>query len=286
MDHLLKFYGNIIISMRNIKIDKVHDFWNSESCGERYALGNDNSEKFLNEKINRYKLEPYIIKFANFHEFKDKDVLEIGVGFGCDHTQIASQNPRSLIGIDLTERAVHNTKVRFETIGMQSNLKVDNAENLSFQDNTFDCIYSWGVLHHSPNTRKCFEEVYRVLKPGGVAKIMIYHKHSPVGWMLWIKYGLLKLKPFKKLESIYDEYLESPGTKAYSTSEAYDLSKAFSEKEIQVHLSHGDLLDGNVGARHKGLILSLAKAIYPKFLIKIIAIFFPIGLYLFIKVKK
>ena len=83
--------------------------------------------------------------------------------------------------VDLTERAVHNTKLRFKYLGLKSFLKIDNAENLSFDDNSFDAIYSWGVLHHSPDTKKCFEELFRVLMPGGFAKIMIYHKHSPVG---------------------------------------------------------------------------------------------------------
>ena len=274
------------LSMRNFKINKVHNFWNSESCGERYALGNSIAKKFSNEKINRYKLEPYIKKLANFTEFKDKDVLEIGVGYGCDHSQIARQKPKSLTGIDLTKRSILNTKLRFKILGLKSSLKIGNAEKLSYKDKTFDAVYSWGVLHHSPNTKKCFDEVYRVLRPGGVAKIMIYHKHSPVGWMLWMKYGFLKFKPFKSLTSIYAEYLESPGTKAYTIREAYELTELFPKKEIRVQLSFADLLSGNVGVRHSGFFINLFKVIYPKLLVKIIANFFPIGLYLFIKVKK
>jgi ubiquinone/menaquinone biosynthesis C-methylase UbiE len=272
--------------MRNYKINKVHDFWNSESCGERYALGESIIKKFLSEKKNRYQLEPYIKKFANFSQFRDKDVLEIGVGFGCDHSEIANQKPRSLTGIDLTARSINNSKLRFKTLRLKSLLKIDNAEKLSFKDQTFDRVYSWGVLHHSPDTKKCFDEVHRVLRPGGIAKIMIYHKHSPVGWMLWMKYGLLRLKPFRSLTSIYAEYLESPGTKAYTVSEAYELTKLFSKREVRVQLSFGDLLDDNIGIRHKGFILSLAKIIYPRYLVKIIAKFFPIGLYLLIKIKK
>ena len=272
--------------MSEVNLKEVHDFWNSESCGERYATGENISKKFLNESIARYKLEPYIKKFANFPEFKGKDVLEIGVGLGCDHSQIALEKPRSLTGIDLTERAIHNTQLRFKYLGLKSSLKIDNAEKLSFEDESFDSVYSWGVLHHSPDTRKCFEEVYRVLKPGGSAKIMIYHKFSLVGWMLWIKYGLLKFKPFMSQKTIYSNYLESPGTKAYTVEEAYNLTKSFSKKEIHVQLSFADLLNGNVGVRHKGLLLNLAKFFYPKVLIKMISNFFQIGLYLFIKVKK
>ncbi len=272
--------------MNNLEINKVHDFWNSESCGERYALGDSSVQKFLNEEKNRYKLEPYIKKFGNFSEYKNKDVLEIGVGFGCDHSQIAKQKPNLLNGIDLTERAIENTKLRFKNLGLNSFLKIDNAEKLSFKDNTFDAIYSWGVLHHSPDTPKCFEEVYRVLKPGGFAKIMIYHKHSPVGWMLWVRYALFKLKPLRSLESIYRNYLESTGTKAYTIREAKELTKKFSHTTISVQLSFGDLLEGNIGVRHKGFILRFAKAIYPKKIIKMIAKIFPIGLYLLINVKK
>ena len=114
--------------MDNLEINKVHDFWNSESCGERYALGDSNVEKFLNEEKSRYKLEPYI-KFANFDEYKNKDVLEIGVGFGCDHSQIARQKPNSLTGIDLTQRAIDNTELRFKTLGLNSSLKTEMLKN-------------------------------------------------------------------------------------------------------------------------------------------------------------
>lgn len=267
-------------------LKSVHDFWNSESCGERYAVSNSDKDKFYIESIKRYKLEPYIKEFANFPTFKNKDVLEIGVGFGSDHQQIALSGPNSLTGVDLTQRSIDNTKLRFKILNLKSSLKIDNAEKLSFKTETFDCVYSWGVLHHSPNTKKCFSEVYRVLKPGGIAKIMIYHKFSVVGLMLWFKYGFLKFNPFIGLNKIYSEYLESPGTKAYSKNEAYNLTELFSYRNIKVQLSFGDLLKGDVVARHKGFILSLAKIFFPRKLIILISLFFPVGLYLLIDLKK
>ena len=142
--------------MSNKDLKDVFAFWNSESCGERDAVGATEKEKFLSETNARYKLEPYIKTFAEFERFKNLDVLEIGVGFGSDHCQIAQQNPKSLAGVDLIDRAIENTRNRFHTLGYQSSLATDNAENLSFQSNSFDAVYSWGVLHHSPNTEKCF----------------------------------------------------------------------------------------------------------------------------------
>ena len=272
--------------MDKVSVSDVQKFWNAESCGERYAVGDSDYEKFTAEETNRYQLEPYIKNFADFQQFNNKDVLEIGVGFGSDHSQIARHNPKSLTGIDLTERAVENTKVRFKTLGLSSSLTTDNAENLSFDNDAFEAIYSWGVLHHSPDTAKCFDEIHRVLKPGGFAKIMIYHRYSPTGWMLWVKYGLLKGKPWRGLASIYAEHLESPGTKAYTIKEAQELTKSFSNSEISVQLSFGDLLEGDVGARHKGAMLSIAKTLYPRLLVRMLAKFLPIGLGLLITVRK
>ena len=94
-------------------------------------------------------------------------------------------------------------------------------------------VYSWGVLHHSPDTPKAVSEVFRVLKNGGNARIMIYHKWSMVGYMLWVRYALLRLRPWITLREIYARYLESPGTKAYSLAEARQLFSEFRDVTIK-----------------------------------------------------
>ena len=274
--------------MKNLNIDKksldqVYDFWNEESCGEIYAKGTSLSAKYESEMAKRYEIEPYIKDFAKFDSFKNLDVLEIGVGMGTDHSSIAYALPKNLRGVDLTERAINHTKARFSLLGLKSNVTVDNAESLSFKSNQFDAIYSWGVLHHSINTEKCFDEVYRVLKPGGTAKIMIYHKYSPIGLMLWLRYGLFK---FKSLESVYSNHLESPGTKCYSLEEARGMTAKFANVDLKVQISFGDLLEGEVGVRHRGFLLFLAKLIYPRRLVKWLSKFLPFGLYLLINLKK
>lgn len=273
--------GNLNIESKSLK--KVHDFWNEKSCGEVYATGDNLSQQYDNELKKRYELEPYIEDFAKFESFRDLDVLEIGVGMAADHTSIAYASPKQLWGVDLTQRAVNHTKSRFKLLGLNSIVSVDNAENLSFEDNKFDAIYSWGVLHHSPNTKKCFDEVYRVLKPGGEAKIMIYHKYSPTGLMLWLRYGFYK---FKSLKSIYSEFLESPGTKAYSLNGAKVLTEKFSNVELRIQICFGDLLEGEVGQRHQGFLLNYVKKFYPKRFVKWLARFMPFGLYLLIKATK
>ena len=151
---------------------------------------------------------------------------------------------------------------------MNSELTVADAENLPFADSSFDIVYSWGVIHHSPDTPKVVNEIFRVLQLNGEARIMIYHSRSIVGYMLWLRYALFRLKPFLTLREIYDKYLESPGTKAYSVEEARQMFSSFTNVEITTILTHADLLTSEAGQRHRGKLLVLAKQIFPRAIIK------------------
>jgi ubiquinone/menaquinone biosynthesis C-methylase UbiE len=244
----------------------VKNFWNIASCGEELYLKGFSKEDYNHQASERYRLELQL-SFGEFEKFTNKKTLEIGVGLGADHQQLAKAGA-ILTGIDLTERAINHTKRRLELFNLESNLLLADAEDLPFEDNTFEALYSWGVIHHSPNTNKVVEEIHRVLKAGAFVKIMIYHKYSIIGYMLWIRYALLKLKPWLSLNEIYDKYLESPGTKAYSYKEATNLFKDFGVIRIESPLTHGDLLTSEVGARHRGRLLSYAKKFWPRRLIK------------------
>lgn len=267
----------------NDKKQKVHDFWNRVSCGEELYLSDTDKAGYTAQAEARYSLEPYILEFARFKEAQGLRLLEIGVGLGADHQQFAEAGA-DLWGIDLTERAVEHTRRRLAVFGLTSNLVLGDAENLEFSDESFDRVFSWGVLHHSPDTQKAITEVWRVLKCGGEANIMIYHKWSMVGLMLWSRYALLGLRPWLPLAEIYARYLESPGTKAYSVAEARQLFDVFSEVRIQTVLTHGDLLESGVGQRHQGGLLALARKIWPRRLIR--RIFPKTGLFMLIEVRK
>jgi ubiquinone/menaquinone biosynthesis C-methylase UbiE len=262
----------------------VRDFWDAASCGEDlYLKGADARAKFEHQALVRYQLEPYILSFAEFSVGKGKKVLEIGVGLGADHQQWAAAGA-ILSGCDLTPRAVDYTRERLQLFGLSSDLQEADAENLPYENDQFEIIYSWGVIHHSPKTHKAVEEIHRVLQTGGIAKIMVYHKYSFVGYMLWVRYALLKLKPFTSLSTIYAKYLESPGTKAYSKAEARLLFSGFADIDVSTVLTHGDLLTSAAGQRHKGVLLNIARKIWPRWIIRT---FFPgHGLFLLIKVRK
>jgi ubiquinone/menaquinone biosynthesis C-methylase UbiE len=248
--------------------DSVREFWNAQSCGEVYAEGDSPAEKLAQQAREHFILEPGLYQFAGFSQGTGKDVLEIGVGMGADHLEWARSSPRSLTGIDLTDRAIQFTHERLGFYGLHSDLQVADAESLPFADSSFDLVYAYGVLHHSPDTAQAVREVYRVLRPGGSARIMIYHSHSLVGYMLWLRYGLAAGKPFRSLRDIYASHLESPGTQAFSESEARAMLASFSSVDLRIGLGPGDLLEGAVGQRHRGRVLGVARALWPRWFIR------------------
>jgi SAM-dependent methyltransferase len=248
--------------------EQVRDFWNTESCGERYAISEDVARALAEQSKTRYELEPYLPLFARFEEGHGRDVLEIGVGMGADHLEWRRHNPRRLTGVDLTSRAVNFTRARFEAAGLQADVRVADAETLPFEDASFDIVYSWGVLHHSPNTKAAIAEVRRVLRPGGTARIMIYHSRSIAGAVLWLRYALLAGRPGRRLSSIYAEHLESPGTKAYSLEETRALFSGFRDVTLRTELCSADLFLPGAGRRHAGALLTIARRLWPRALVR------------------
>lgn len=246
----------------------IQRYWEEHPCGEGYARGDSLRERLIASARARYDLEPYIHEFAHFAEAAGRDVLEIGVGLGADHAEWAKGSPRTLVGIDLTTRGIDYTRLRFELFDLRSKLLVADAEVLPFAGESFDIVYSWGVLHHTPKTEDTIREVARVLRPGGLARIMIYHRYSLVGAMLWLRYALFAGRPRTTLDHLYARHLESPGTKAYSVGQAKRMFRDFSTVRATPRLSFADLLLGDVGGQHRGLLLDVARRIWPRQLIR------------------
>lgn len=245
-------------------LDAVRDFWDEASCGEELLLPSKDRDGYAAQSAERYRLEPYIEELARFDDARGKQVLEIGVGLGADHQRFAEAGAK-LHGIDLTPRAIEHTRRRLELFGLKSDLRVGNAEALPFADSTFDLVYSWGVIHHSPDTAKAAREILRVLKPGGRFAVMIYYRYSLIGLMLWLRYGP------KSLDKVYAEHLESPGTKAYSLDGARRLFEGADNVRAWTVLTHGDLLESGAGQRHQGRLLDLARKVWPRWLLRRVA---------------
>lgn len=110
-----------------------------------------------------------------FDQLKDMNVLEIGVGNG-SHAGLISKYAKNYIGIDLTDYAVKMTKSRLSLLNQTGNILQMDAEKIDLPDSSIDFIWSWGVIHHTSNTLDVIKEIKRILKPGGQAIIMVYHR--------------------------------------------------------------------------------------------------------------
>lgn len=159
-------------------VEQVRSFWNTEACGTHFVKQfADDRDFFSKYRDFRYRTEWHIPAFAAFADAAGKDLLEIGCGNGADGAMFAMHGAR-YTAVDLTAEAIDKTRRHFAAEGLNGAFRQENSERLSFADNSFDIVYSFGVLHHTPAPERAFNEVYRVLKPGGVARIMLYHKHS------------------------------------------------------------------------------------------------------------
>lgn len=160
------------------KLKSVQDYWNIEACGTHFIKEFRDKKDFLKQyKKYRYQVEWHILELVPFAESKGKKVLEIGCGNGVDGTMFAEAGA-DYTGVDLTETAVNASQEHFQLTGLNGKFQTENAEKLSFPDNSFDIVYSHGVLHHTPHPEIAIKEIYRVLKPSGKTIIMLYHKHS------------------------------------------------------------------------------------------------------------
>lgn len=225
-------------------ISKVKSYWEAGPCGtedQRLNGIEPNSLPWF-ERIEeiRYFQEPMIFAAAQFTRHKGKKVLEIGVGAGSDHLQWARAGA-DLYGVDLTAAAIETTRRRLDYYGLKSNLQNINAEKLPFPDQTFDIVYSWGVIHHSETPPEIVKEVARVLKPGGMAITMFYSKHSVRTWKYWVKHALLKGKFHWGIAEVMWNHMESEGTKCYTPSELQAMFGAFQHVEVKKYLTPYDL---------------------------------------------
>jgi len=224
-------------------IKQVQAYWEAEPCGTSPAIVGQQEplsrEWFEAIEQHRYALEPFIHSWAQFTRWHGKRMLEIGVGAGTDHLQWARAGCECH-GVDLTDAGIHVTSRRLACYGFTSNLKRVDAEELPFEDNAFDLVYSWGVIHHTERPEKIIGEIHRVLRPGGTFIGMMYNRRSQLFFKLWVKHALLKARPFRSLSTVVWNHMESVGTKAYTLREIKQLFSQFASIQAD-HLKTSDV---------------------------------------------
>jgi len=218
----------------------VRDYWQARPCGTTLSGERAGSPEFFAEiEAKRYRAEPFIHEFAAFASWRGKRVLEIGVGAGSDFLNFV-RSGADATGIDLTPAAITLVRNRLALEGLDGRTLIADAEHLPFAEGSFDLVYSWGVLHHTPNTPAAIGEVRRVLRRSGEARIMLYARRSWVALGLWLRNGLGRGRPWRTFSDVLARYLESPGTKAYIESEVRALFSPFEDVGLRTFVTPYD----------------------------------------------
>lgn len=228
-----------------IEDDEIRAYW-EKSIPMSFA-----PEKWSYEQKRqfRYSLQDYMHAAFEFEKFSGKSVLEIGCGAGIDALEFARHGAR-VTAMDFTDNAVKLTQNLAQEAGFAISASVGDAKNLKFADDSFDCVYSYGVLHHIPDINRALSEIRRVLKPGGQLMAMVYHKDS-----LLYAYSIIYLHGIKErmlldktcseedLVARYSERNEGcPYTRVYTREEAREqFGRYFDSIEARVYYPVIDL---------------------------------------------
>jgi SAM-dependent methyltransferase len=158
--------------------ERVREFWQAHPCGSKFSDAEIGTREFFDRvEQHRFEKEWHIPGAANFAGAKGLRVLEIGCGVGTDGLQFARAGA-TYTGVDLTDAAIELARKNLASAGLKGEFRVADAEHLEFPDESFDLVYSHGVLHHTPDIEAALCEIHRVLKPSGRAVVMLYHRGS------------------------------------------------------------------------------------------------------------
>jgi SAM-dependent methyltransferase len=209
-------------------LDKVMNYWDQRPCNIRHSSKSVGTSEYFDEvEARKYYVEPHIPQFAEFPRWQGKRVLEIGCGIGTDTVNFARHGAH-VTAVDLSETSLEIARRRAEVYHLQNRIQYfqGNAEELSqtIPIEPYDLIYSFGVIHHTPNPARVIEQMRLYSYPGNTIKMMVYHRHSwKVFWVL-LTYSRGQLWRLTDLVAQYSEAQTGcPVTYTYTRREIRDL---------------------------------------------------------------
>jgi len=228
---------------RNKSISDVAGYWNDRPCNIRHSPKPVGTKEYFDEvEARKYFVEPHIPAFAQFEQWRGKKVLEIGCGIGTDTINFA-RHGADVTALELSEKSMEIAKQRAEVFGLGKTIRFiqGNGEELAkvLPSETYDLVYSFGVIHHTPHPEKVLEHVKSYVASGSTIKLMVYHRLSwKVLWIL-LTYGKGKFWRLNELIASHSEAQTGcPVTYAYTKKEFTKLLESYGFRVSDIRVDH------------------------------------------------
>jgi ubiquinone/menaquinone biosynthesis C-methylase UbiE len=224
-------------------IESVQQYWDERPCNIRHSPKPVGSKEYFDEvEARKYLVEPHIPAFAEFERWRGKRVLEVGCGIGTDSINFARAGAH-LTAVDLSPESLRIAQDRAEVMGVADRIdfRQANAEELSsvVGDGLYDLVYSFGVIHHTPNPEAALAQMRALTAPGGVLKLMVYHRRS---WKVFWILAFQERGRFWRADEFIAKHSEAqtgcPVTYSYTRAEARELVERNGFDVRDLHVDH------------------------------------------------
>jgi SAM-dependent methyltransferase len=199
--------------------DAIAAYWNEHIHDLEIAKAPVGSAPFFAE-LDAYRFDKlrYLPQVVDFAGYRGRRLLEVGCGVGLDLARFA-QGGAQVTGIDLSSTAIELAEQNFAQRGLRANLRVMDGEALAFAPASFDVVYAHGVVQYTADAPRMIAEIHRVLRPGGLAILMVYNR---ISW----------LNGLSKVMNVGLEHQDAPVLRKYSIGEFKELLRPFAAVRI------------------------------------------------------
>jgi 2-polyprenyl-3-methyl-5-hydroxy-6-metoxy-1,4-benzoquinol methylase len=202
----------------DLEVEVIKNYWNNQPCNIKHSSNLIGTKVYFDDvEEKKYFVEPHIPSFANFNNWKNKNVLELGCGIGTDSINFARAGA-NLTVVDISEISLNICKQRFEVYGLTATFICANIEVIDtiIEDKKFDLIYSFGVIHHTIEPKNVINCVHKLLARDGEFRFMVYSKISYKLFWLMIENNIKNINEgYKIVKNQSEAQKDCPKTHIY-----------------------------------------------------------------------